>query len=168
MQFCTVVKVNYLVVLINNKCRTYYFQHCNLVSASKDEKHCAISYRLGILKNFKSTHGGVLFLVKACNFTKSNTLSGLFLTFLKLYQWYQIAQSIRYLFSHVTEINQVNTKFISKFYYQNWFNYTARFLKYVWPFYNIMLERVNWLAGPSRKDQTNEKTQAISSWKTYF
>ena len=32
-----------------------------------------------------------------CNFTKSNTPSWVFLTFLKLYKWYQIAQSITYM-----------------------------------------------------------------------
>ena len=31
---------------------------------------------------------------KACNFTKNNTPSWVFLTFFKLYKWYQIAQSI--------------------------------------------------------------------------
>ena len=50
------------------------------------------------LKYVKSTHGGVLLLVKlqasACNFTKSNTPPWVFFTFLKLYKWYQIAQRI--------------------------------------------------------------------------
>ena len=34
---------------------------------------------------------------EACSFTKSNTPSWVFLTFLKLYKWYQIAQSITYM-----------------------------------------------------------------------
>ena len=48
--------------------------------------------------NVKNTHGGVLLLVKfqasACKFTKSNTPPWVFVTFLKLYMWYQIAQRI--------------------------------------------------------------------------
>ena len=36
-------------------------------------------------------------IVKACNFTKSNTPSWVFLTFLKFYKWYQIAQNITYV-----------------------------------------------------------------------
>ena len=49
------------------------------------------------LKNVKNALGGVLLLVKlqakACKFTKSNTPPWVFFTFLKLYEWYQIAQS---------------------------------------------------------------------------
>ena len=59
---------------------------------------CAIWYNLYKLDNVKNTHGGVLLLVrllaKACNLTKSNTPPWIFLTFLKLYEWYQIAQNI--------------------------------------------------------------------------
>ena len=53
----------------------------------------------------KNTHEGVLILVKlqaeACNFTKINTPPWVFLTFLKLYKWYQIAQRIIYLDNRV-------------------------------------------------------------------
>ena len=46
----------------------------------------------------KNTHGVVLLLVKlqasACNFTKNNTALWMFLTFFKLYKWYQITQII--------------------------------------------------------------------------
>ena len=42
-------------------------------------------------KNVANTHGGVLF-------TKSNTPAWVFFTFFKLYKWYQIAQSISYVF----------------------------------------------------------------------
>ena len=58
---------------------------------------CAIWYDLYNLKNVKNTHGGVLLLVKllkACNFTKSNTPPWVFFTFFELYSWYQIAQKI--------------------------------------------------------------------------
>ena len=59
---------------------------------------CAIWYRLYNLKKERSTQGGVIHLVKlqalACNFTKSITLPWVFLTFLKLYKWYQIVQSV--------------------------------------------------------------------------
>ena len=60
---------------------------------------CAIWYHLYNVKNlnnfvqFKNTHGGVLVLVKvqaeSCSFTKSKTPPLVFLTFLKLYKWYQ-------------------------------------------------------------------------------
>ena len=61
---------------------------------------CAIWYHLYNFKNVKSTHGGVLLLVKlqasACNYTKSNTPLWVFFTFLKLYKWYQIVQRVTY------------------------------------------------------------------------
>ena len=50
---------------------------------------CAIWYDLCNLKNVNNTHGGVLLLVKlqasACNFAKSNTTPGVFVTLFKLY-----------------------------------------------------------------------------------
>ena len=63
---------------------------------------CAIWYDLHYLKIVKNTHGGVLIEVElqaeafrlnasACNFTKINTPQWVFLTFFKLYKWYQIA-----------------------------------------------------------------------------
>ena len=52
---------------------------------------CAVWYHLCNLENVKSTHGGVLLLVKlqalASNFTKSNTPAWVFFTFFKLYKW---------------------------------------------------------------------------------
>ena len=61
---------------------------------------CTIWYQFYKLKNVKNTHGGVLLLVKlqasVCNFSKSNTPPWVFLTFLKLYKWYQIVQRITY------------------------------------------------------------------------
>ena len=52
------------------------------------------------LKRVKSTHGGVLILVKlqasAYNFTKINTPPWVFFMLFKLYQWYQIAQHTTY------------------------------------------------------------------------
>ena len=53
---------------------------------------CAIWYHSYNLKNVKNTHGGVLLLVK---FTKVNTPPWVFFTFLKLWTWYQFAQSTR-------------------------------------------------------------------------
>ena len=47
-----------------------------------------------ILKTCKETPGGMLFLVKPCNITKSNTPPLVFFTFFKLCKWYQITQSI--------------------------------------------------------------------------
>ena len=61
---------------------------------------CTIYYQKCNLKSMKNTEGGVLLLVKlqgeAFNFTRSNTPSWLFFTFSKLYNWYQIAQSITF------------------------------------------------------------------------
>ena len=60
----------------------------------------SIWYHLYNLKDMKNTHGGVLLLVKmqalACNFTKSNTPPWMFFAFFKLYNWYEIAESITY------------------------------------------------------------------------
>ena len=64
-----------------------------LVSYNIYVAFCAIWYHLYNLKNLKNSHGGVLLLV---NFTKSNTPPWVFFTFLKLYKWYQIAQSVTY------------------------------------------------------------------------
>ena len=59
---------------------------------------CAVWCHLYNLKNVKNTHGAVLLFVKfqasVCNFAKSNTAPWVFFTFLKLYKWYQIPQSI--------------------------------------------------------------------------
>ena len=61
---------------------------------------CTIWYHLYHLKNVKSTHGGVLILVKlqakACNFIKINNPPLVFFTLFTLYKWYQIAQRITY------------------------------------------------------------------------
>ena len=48
---------------------------------------CAIWYHLYNLKKMWRS-------VKVCNFTKSTTPPCVFFTFLKLYKWYQIAQTI--------------------------------------------------------------------------
>ena len=54
-----------------------------------------IWYHLHNLKKRENTHGGMSLLVKfQAYFTKSNTPSWVFFTFLKLYKWYQIAQRI--------------------------------------------------------------------------
>ena len=49
-------------------------------------------------KKVKNTHIRVLFFVElqalACNFTKSKTLAWVFFTFVKLYKWYRITESI--------------------------------------------------------------------------
>ena len=59
---------------------------------------CAIWNHSYNLKNVENTRRGVLLLLKlqakACNFAKSNTFPRVFLIFLKLYKWYQIAHSI--------------------------------------------------------------------------
>ena len=74
--------------------------NCLALSRVKYGPLCPICYHLCNLKNEKSTHGGLLYLIKlqakVCNSTKSNTPPLVFFTFLKLYKWYQIAQSISY------------------------------------------------------------------------
>ena len=61
---------------------------------------CAVWHHLYNLKNVKNIHNAVLLLVKLqtsiCNFTKSNIPPWAFSTFLKLHQWYQIAQNVSY------------------------------------------------------------------------
>ena len=59
-----------------------------------------------IFKNVKNTHGGVLLLVKLQ--TKINTPPWVFLTFFKLYKWYQIAQRI--------------TLYVTKYYFKEFEN----------------------------------------------
>ena len=54
-------------------------------------------------KKVKNTHGGVVLSVKlqdflACNLTKIITPAWLFLTFFKFYKWYQLAESIMFIF----------------------------------------------------------------------
>ena len=56
---------------------------------------CAIWYQLSNFKIEKNIYGGVLLLVN-CNFIKSDSPPGVFLTFFKLYYRYQIVQSITY------------------------------------------------------------------------
>ena len=50
----------------------------------------AIRYQLCNFKNVKNTHGGMLLLVKLQAFS-------VFLTFFKLYKWYQITQRITFI-----------------------------------------------------------------------
>ena len=53
---------------------------------------CAIWYHLYNLKNVKSTHGGVLILVKL----QAEAPPWVFFMFFNLYKWYQIVQRIIY------------------------------------------------------------------------
>ena len=64
---------------------------------------CMIWYHLYNFKNVKNTHGGVLLLLKACNFTKSSTPPWVFFTFFTWYKWYQITQNILYIYYGVTD-----------------------------------------------------------------
>ena len=65
------------------------------------------------LKNVKNTHLEVLILVKlqakAWNLTEINTPPWVFLTFFKLYKWYQIAQRITNI--HKKILREKNTNF---------------------------------------------------------
>ena len=63
---------------------------------SKPVMLCTIWYHLYNLKNMKNTHGGMLLLALACNFTKNITSPCVFFTFFKLYKWYQTVQRIKY------------------------------------------------------------------------
>ena len=53
----------------------------------------------------RNIHGGVILLIKlqakTCNFTKSINPPWVFLKFLTLYKWYQIVQSIIYVFHYI-------------------------------------------------------------------
>ena len=59
---------------------------------------CTILYHVYNSKNVKSTHGGVILLVKlqdsVCKFTESITPPWVFFMFIKLDKWYKIAQSV--------------------------------------------------------------------------
>ena len=83
-------------------------QYKKTVKNKQFEILCVIWYHLYNLKNLRNTHGGVLLLVKlqteACNFNKSNTPLWVFLTFFRLYKWYQIPQSIPYKWKLVWSI----------------------------------------------------------------
>ena len=63
------------------------------------------------LKNVKNTSWWVLLLVKlqakACNFTESNTPPWVFFTFFKLYEWYQITQSITHIYLYMRRAHLV-------------------------------------------------------------
>ena len=61
---------------------------------------CAALPYLVLFVQFKKrekTHGGVILLKsEVCNFTKSSPPPWVFFTFFKLYEWYQIVQSITF------------------------------------------------------------------------
>ena len=92
-----------------------------LVNVLKYVMRCAIWYHLHNLK-IKNVHEGVLLLVKfqalVWNFTKSNTPPWVFLTFLKLYKWYQIGQSITYFTRPPLYFNMFYTKKVNEMFYR--------------------------------------------------
>ena len=76
------------------------------------ETFSAIWCHLYKIKKVKSTHGGVILLqlqTESRNFTKSNTRPWIFFTFLKLYKWYQIAQSITNVLSGTYDVLMLNS-----------------------------------------------------------
>ena len=80
---------------------TYIFKK-NRVFGNPENSWCYCDALLDLvpfvqLKNVKNTHGGVLLFAEACNFTKINTPSWVFFSFLKLYKWYQITQRIIFI-----------------------------------------------------------------------
>ena len=87
--FCHVLDIQELV-----KSPGKYFRGWAIFWLWPNVMRCAICYHLYNLKNVENTHRGVLLLVVACNFTKSNTPPWVFFTFFKLYKWYQIVQCI--------------------------------------------------------------------------
>ena len=67
---------------------------------------CAIWHHLYNLTNIKSIHGGMSLVVNLqAYFTKSNTPPRVFFTFLKLYEWYQIAQRITWKLTASDKVN---------------------------------------------------------------
>ena len=67
---------------------------------------CAIWYHLHNLENVKSTHGGVLILVKLQ--AKINTPPWVFFTFFKLNKWCQIAKRITYVSYKISKFQSIN------------------------------------------------------------
>ena len=59
-------------------------------------------------KNVENTHAGMLF-------TKSNTPARVFFMFFKLYKWYQIAQSISYVFRSLIIMRNLPNFFSASF-----------------------------------------------------
>ena len=71
-----------------------------------NEMLCAIWYHFYNLNNVKSTHGGVLLLVKlqfeTFNFTKSKTAPWVFFTLFRLYKYHINTQSITNIFYDIS------------------------------------------------------------------
>lgn len=83
------------------------------------ETLCTICQHLYNLKNMKSTHGGVISLLKTCfqqlhPTTKSNTTPCVFFTFFRLCKWYQIDQRITYIFVAFFLFKNFNDNFITR------------------------------------------------------
>ena len=82
----------------------FWMRYCDCHTISPDTSLnvmlCAICYHS--LKNAKHNHGRVLLSVKL---QVKVTLSQGFLTFLKLYKWYQIAQTVSNHSTYVTQIS---------------------------------------------------------------
>ena len=78
---CEALKINRQIIRVYlHLITTNNYQRMTIVMRS------AIWYHLYKLKKRKNIHGGVLLLVKACNFTKISTLPCVFFTFFKLYK----------------------------------------------------------------------------------
>ena len=75
---------------------------CKLIGWLLYLMRCAIWYLLYNLKNMKKPEECYFYLslqVSTSNFTKNNTPPWVLFTFLELYKWYQIAQSVSYYIS---------------------------------------------------------------------
>ena len=110
-----------------------------------------IWYNLHNLKNVKSTHGGVILLVKlqaeASNFAKRNTPPSVFFTFFKLCKWYQIAQSITNIGKSKLWKVSILVKMNSAI---NIFRIFNPFLASVPILYHLKTPKIFWLSGDSR------------------
>ena len=78
---CEALKINQQIIRVYlHLITTNNYQRMTIVMRS------VIWYHLYKLKKRKNIHGGVLLLVKTCNFTKISTLPWVFFTFFKLYK----------------------------------------------------------------------------------
>ena len=123
---------------------------------------CAISYHLYNLKMVKNIHGVVLLLVKlqTCNFTKSKNPPWVFYTFLKLYKWYQMAQSVLYIYWFLYECSNdlLQTKVkVSKMLIM----YLRLFLN---SFYFFMKRPPTQSRQRSYKKRTSENARGVKEW----
>ena len=95
------------------------------------------------LKNMKSTHGGVLLLIKlhalTCNFTKSDSPPWAFFTFFKLYKWYQLHKA-----SHMVTLTLYIT-ILSKSFHDTQIHTSCKILWKLLPLWSNRRSSLKWI-----------------------